>query len=198
VTGRSERERMLAGEFYDPRDPELLALAHRTRALVARYNATVSTDAAGRRALLEQVLGSMAEEVWIEPPFFCEYGAHVSIGARTFINVNAVFLDAAPIRIGADVLIGPGVQLLTARHPLRAAERIVADRSSLAPGAVPYRTDAAPVTIGRGAWLGAGTIVLPGVTIGDETTIGAGSVVTRDVPAGVLALGQPCRVVRTL
>jgi maltose O-acetyltransferase len=197
LTGRSERERMLAGDFYDPRDPELLAMAQRTRALVARYNATASADGDGRRALLEQVLGAIAEEVWIEPPFFCEYGVHVSIGARTFINVNAVLLDSAPIRIGADVLIGPGVQLLTAKHPLRAADRIIADRS-LAPGAVPYRTDAAPVTIGRGAWLGAGTIVLPGVTIGDETTIGAGSVVTRDVPAGVLAFGQPCRVVRTL
>ena len=197
MSGRSQRERMLAGEFYDPRDPELLAMARRTRGLVARYNATASTNAADRRALLEQVLGAMAEEVWIEPPFFCEYGAHVSIGARTFINVNAVFLDAAPITIGADVLVGPGVQLLTARHPLRAADRIIADRS-LAPGAVPYRTDAAPVTIGRRAWLGAGTIVLPGVTIGEETTIGAGSVVTRDVPAGVLAFGQPCRVARTL
>ena len=197
MSGRSQRERMLAGEFYDPRDPELLAMARRTRGLVARYNATASTNAADRRALLEQVLGAMAEEVWIEPPFFCEYGAHVSIGARTFINVNAVFLDAAPITIGADVLVGPGVQLLTARHPLRAADRIIADRS-LAPGAVPYRTDAAPVTIGRGSWLGAGTIVLPGVTIGEEVTIGAGSVVTRDVPAGVLAFGQPCRVARTL
>lgn len=194
---RSERERMLAGEYYDPRDAELLALARRTRALVARYNASAATDAAGRRELLEQVLGEVAEEVWIEPPFFCEYGVHVSIGARTFVNVNAVLLDSAPIRIGADVLVGPGVQLLTAKHPLRAAERIIRDRTA-APDAVPYRTDAAPVTIGNGVWLGAGTIVLPGVTIGDETTIGAGSVVTRDIPAGVLALGQPCRVKRTL
>lgn len=194
---RSERERMLAGEYYDPRDAELLALARRTRALVARYNASAATDAAGRRELLEQVLGEVAEEVWIEPPFFCEYGVHVSIGARTFVNVNAVLLDSAPIRIGADVLVGPGVQLLTAKHPLRAAERIIRDRTA-APDAVPYRTDAAPVTIGNGVWLGAGTIVLPGVTIGDETTIGAGSVVTRDIPAGVLALGQPCRVERTL
>ncbi len=194
---RSERERMLAGEYYDPRDAELLALAQRTRALVARYNASAETEAAVRRALLEQVLGEVAEEVWIEPPFFCEYGVHVSIGARTFVNVNAVLLDSAPIRIGADVLVGPGVQLLTARHPLRAGERIIRDRTA-APDAVPYRTDAAPVTIGNGVWLGAGTIVLPGVTIGDETTIGAGSVVTRDIPAGVLALGQPCRVERTL
>ncbi len=194
---RSERERMLAGEYYDPRDAELLALAQRTRALVARYNASAATEAAVRRALLEQVLGEVAEEVWIEPPFFCEYGVHVSIGARTFVNVNAVLLDSAPIRIGADVLVGPGVQLLTARHPLRAGERIIRDRTA-APDAVPYRTDAAPVTIGNGVWLGAGTIVLPGVTIGDETTIGAGSVVTRDIPAGVLALGQPCRVERTL
>jgi len=189
----TERERMLAGEYYDPRDAELLALAHRTRALVARYNASVSTDAAGRRALLEQILGEVSEEVWIEPPFFCEYGAHVSIGARTFVNVNCVFLDAAPIRIGADVLIGPGVQLLTARHPVRAADRIIADRSG-APGAAPYRTDASPITIGAGVWLGAGVIVLPGVTIGDNTTIGAGSVVTRDIPAEALAMGLPARV----
>jgi len=189
----TERERMLAGEYYDPRDAELLALAHRARALVARYNASVSTDAAGRRALLEQILGEVSEEVWIEPPFFCEYGAHVSIGARTFVNVNCVFLDAAPIRIGADVLIGPGVQLLTARHPVRAADRIIADRSG-APGAAPYRTDASPITIGAGVWLGAGVIVLPGVTIGDNTTIGAGSVVTRDIPAEALAMGLPARV----
>ena len=189
----TQRERMLAGEYYDPRDAELLALAHRVRALVARYNASVSTDAAGRRALLEQILGDVREEVWIEPPFFCEYGAHVSIGARSFVNVNCVFLDAAPIRIGADVLVGPGVQLLTAKHPVRASERIIADRSG-APGAVPYRTDAAPITIGAGVWLGAGAIVLPGVTIGDHTTIGAGSVVTRDIPAESLAMGQPARV----
>jgi maltose O-acetyltransferase len=194
---RTERERMLAGEYYDPRDAELLALAQHTRSLVARYNATSSTDAAARRLLIEQIFADIGDEVWIEPPFFCEYGAHVSIGARSFVNVNSVFLDSAPIRIGSDVLLGPGVQLLTAKHPLRASERIISDRSQ-APGAVPYRTDAAPIIVGNGVWIGAGTIILPGVTIGDNTTIGAGSVVTRDVPGGVLAFGQPCRVEREL
>lgn len=194
---RTQRERMLAGELYDSRDAELLALAHRARALTAAYNASASTDGPGRRALLEQLFGDVREEVWIEPPFFCDYGAHVRIGARTFVNVNAVFLDSAPITIGADVLIGPGVQLLTAQHPLSAGERIVADRARES-GTAPYRTSAAPIVIDDGVWLGAAAIVLPGVTIGVGTTIGAGSVVTHDIPAGVVAIGHPCAVVRAL
>ncbi len=188
---------MLAGESYNPRDADLLALAHRARTLVARYGGTDFGDAAGRRTLLQQLFSEVGEGVWVEPPFFAEYGVHVTIGARTFVNVNSVLLDAAPIRIGADVLIGPGVQLLTATHPVEAVRRIVPGGSQ-PPGGAPYRTHAAPITIGRGAWLGAGTIVLPGVTIGDETTIGAGSLVTRDIPPAVLAVGSPCRVVRTL
>lgn len=192
----SERDRMLAGAFYDTRDPELLAMAHRARALLARYNATPSTDAAARRATLVDLLGRVGEGVWIEPPFFCDYGAHVVVGDDTFFNASCVLLDSAAITIGANVLLAPGVQLLTAFHPLRAAERVVpvAERA----GRSPFRTRAAPIAVGDNAWIGAGALVLPGVTIGRDTTIGAGSVVTRDVPPGVLALGNPCRVVRAL
>jgi maltose O-acetyltransferase len=193
----TERERMLAGEFYDSRDPELMALAQRARALLARFNASAATDGPGRRALLDQLLGTAGPGVWIEPPFFCDYGAHITIGAESFVNVNCVFLDSAHIRIGAHVLIGPGVQLLTAHHPLRAADRLSAGRSRDDPRS-PYRTQASPIRIGDRVWLGAGTIVLPGVTIGDNVTIGAGSLVTEDLPPDVLAFGHPCRVQRTL
>ncbi|HEX6090147.1 MAG TPA: sugar O-acetyltransferase [Gemmatimonadales bacterium] len=193
----TERERMLRGEFYDSRDPELLALAHRARALLGRYNRSDSTDAIGRRAVLEELLAFVGDGVWIEPPFFCDYGANISVGAGTFVNLNCVMLDSAPISVGAFGLLGPGVQLLTVTHPAAAAERIVAEAGVREPGA-PYRTRAAPIRIGDRVWLGAGSIVLPGVTIGDEATIGAGSLVTSDIPAGVLAFGQPCKVQRPL
>ena len=193
----SERDRMLAGEFYDSRDPELLAAAHRARALLARYNATASTDGTARRELLTSLLGAVGEGVWIEPPFFCDYGAQIVIGAHTFANVNCVMLDSAAIRIGANVLLGPGVQLLTAFHPVRAADRLPADWEP-ASGQARYRTRAAPIVIGDDVWVGAGALVMPGVTIGEGTTIGAGSLVTGDIPPGVLAFGQPCRVRREL
>lgn len=193
----SQRERMLLGEPYDTRDAELLGLAHRARALLAAYATTPSTDAAARHAVLTQLLGSVGEEVWIEPPFFCDYGVHVHIGPTTFVNANCVFLDSAEIRIGEDVLIGPGVQLLTVSHPLRATERVVPTSAGDATTA-PYRTHARPITIGDRVWLGAGSIVLPGVTIGAGTTIGAASLVTADIPPNCLAMGQPCRVVRAL
>ena len=193
----SERERMLRGEPYDTRDPELLAMAHRARALLAEYAASPSTDFDARRRILASLLGSVGDDVWIELPFFCDYGVHVHIGPTTFVNANCVFLDSAEIRIGANGLIAPGVQLLTATHPLRAADRIVplAERTN---GRSPYRTFARPITIGDDVWIGAGTIVFPGVTIGDASTIGAGSLVTSDIPPHTLAYGQPCRVQRSL
>ena len=186
---------MLAGEPYNSRDPELLELAHHARAVLAKFAAAPSTDGALRRRLLDDLLGSVGDGVWIEPPFFCDYGAHTHIGAGSFVNVNCVFLDSAEIRIGENVLIGPGVQLLTVGHPVRADDRIIAiDADSSAP----YRTFARPITIGDRVWLGAGTIVLPGVTIGEGTTIGAASLVTHDIPPSCLAFGQPCEVRREL
>jgi maltose O-acetyltransferase len=188
----TQRERMLRGEPYDTRDAELLALAHRSRALVTSFAALPSTDLRGRRAILVELLGSVGEDVWIEPPFFVDYGAHVHIGDRTFVNVNCVFLDSAEIRIGTDGLIAPAVQLLTATHPVRASERILSATGRTQ--ASPFRTYAKPITIGDRVWLGAGAIVMPGVTIGDDVTIGAGSLVTSDIPSGALAYGHPCRV----
>ncbi|HEU4749339.1 MAG TPA: sugar O-acetyltransferase [Gemmatimonadaceae bacterium] len=193
----SERERMLRGEPYNARDESLLATAHRARALIAQFAAAPSTDAEQRRAILTQLLGGVGEDVWIEPPFFCDYGENVYIGAHSFVNVNCVFLDSAEIRIGANALIGPGVQFLTAFHPLPARERVVPE-TSRSPDQAPYVTQALPIRVGSRVWIGGGAILMPGVTIGDNVTIGAGSVVTSDIPPDSLAFGQPCRVQRSL
>ena len=192
-----ERERMLRGEFYNARDEALLATAHRARAFLAAYTATPSTDLAQRQTILSQLLGGIGEEVWIESPFFCDYGENIYLGHRCFVNLNCVFLDSAEIRVGENALIGPGVQLLTPSHPLRAVDRIVTAENRIAHPS-PYRTHARPIRIGDNVWIGAATNVLPGVTIGDNVTIGAGSVVTSDIPADSLAFGNPCRVQRSL
>lgn len=193
----TERDRMVRGDDYDSRDPELLGMAHRARVLLGSFAAVPSTDGAARRAILVELLGHVGEGVWIEPPFFCDYGAQISLGDDTFVNTGCVFLDSAEIRIGPGGLLGPGVQLLTVTHPLRAADRMV-PAPERAAGQAPYRTSARPIRIGANAWIGAGTIVLPGVTIGDNVTIGTGSIVTADVLSDTLALGAPCRVQRSL
>ena len=182
----TEREKMLAGEWYVSADPGLVAARVRARQLVQRYNATVPDLAARpeRRAILELLLGACGEGVVIEPPFHCDYGANITLGAEVFINFQCVFLDCAQITIGAQAQLGPAVQLYTATHPMDAAERASGIEA------------AHPITIGARAWIGGGTIVLPGVTIGADTVVGAGSVVTRDLPAGVIAVGNPCRVLR--
>lgn len=192
----TEREKMLAGMPYDSRDPELLAMIHRARALTLEYASVPTDDAVARTSLLRELFNFVGDGVWIEAPFFVDYGANISVGESTFINTGAVMVDDNKITIGERVLISPGVQLLTAYHSSRASERIVTP-SQVAAGAAPYRTLTAPVTIGDEAWLGAGVIVLPGVSIGARTTVGAGSVVVDDLPPDVLAVGSPARVVKT-
>ena len=183
---RSQRERMEAGDPYLADDPQLQAMQTRAAGLVQRFNGWPAEDRAGRDGVLRELLGSMGEDVGIRPPFFCDYGAYITIGDRTFANFGLIALDVAPIVIGDDVLIGPNVQLVTPTHPLD-------------PTARREKWEAAePITIGDNAWLGAGVIVAPGVTIGENTVVGAGSVVTRDLPADVLALGSPARVARSL
>lgn len=177
---------MLAGEQYLADDPEIQADHLRAMALVEAYNASPTADPALRRGLLTELLGSLGEGVEIRPPFCCDYGYQIRIGPRTFVNVGLVALDVARISIGADVQIGPYVQLLTPTHPLEAEARRA-------------RWEAAePITIGDNVWLGGGVVVCPGVTIGADTVVGAGSVVTKDLPLGILAVGNPARVVRTL
>jgi maltose O-acetyltransferase len=150
------------------------------------YNSAAPGDAHGRRKLLEKLLGSIGEETEIRPPFYVDYGSRITIGARCFANFGLTALDVAPITIGDDVQIGPNVQLLTPTHPVDADPRR-------------EKWEAAhPITIGDNVWLGGGVIVLPGVTIGSDTVVGAGAVVTQDLPAGVLAVGKPARVVRNL
>ncbi|MGX6742762.1 sugar O-acetyltransferase [Streptomyces xantholiticus] len=180
------KDRMLAGEWYLPDDEELGADTRRRFELCAAYNAYGGADPAERTAILAELIGSLGKDVRIRPSFQCDYGRYITIGDRTFINFNAVFLDAAPITIGSDVQIGPGVQLLTPTHDMDAERRRAGWEK------------AAPITIGDNVWLGGGVIVCPGVTIGDNTVVGAGSVVVRDLPAGVLAVGNPARVVRSL
>lgn len=184
---------MLAGEEYNGRDPELLAIARGARALLAQLNAVPAAPPDVRLPLLRQLLGAAEEDVWIESPFYCDYGENVYIGKHTFINMNCVFLDSAEIRIGEDGLIGPNVQLYTVFHPLKATDRINPG-STAESNRARYRTKAKPIQIGHRAWIGGSTIVMPGVTIGDDVTIGAGSIVTQDIPSNVLAFGQPCRV----
>ncbi|MGW3624375.1 sugar O-acetyltransferase [Streptomyces sp. NPDC000880] len=180
------KDRMLAGEWYLPDDPELGEDSQRRFELCAAYNANGGATPAERGTILAELLGSLGEDVRIRPPFQCDYGHLISIGDRTFINFNAVFLDAAPITVGSDVQIGPNVQLLTPTHELDTERRRAGWEK------------ASPITIGDNVWLGGGVIVCPGVTIGENTVVGAGSVVTKDLPAGVLAVGNPARVIRTL
>lgn len=182
----TERDKMLAGELYIANDPELVAMRMRARRLTRLYNLTLQEDPAQREALLRELLGSMGQNVWIEPPFYCDYGAHLHLGDNIFFNFNCVALDCAEIHIGDNTQFGPNVQLYAAYHPLVAAERIKGPEL------------AAPITIGRNVWVGGGAIICQNVTIGDNTTIGAGSVVTKNIPANVFAAGNPCRVIREL
>lgn len=182
---RTEREKMLAGDLYDPLDGELVAGRERARDLCAALNATRERDAPERRRILVDLLGKGGDSVWMQPPFFCDYGANIELGERVFFNFDCVVLDVCPVRIGAFSQLGPKVQILTPLHPLDAALRRKEEYGK-------------PVTIGEDVWVGGGAIILPGVSIGSRSVIGAGSVVTRDVPDGVLAVGNPCRVVRAV
>lgn len=182
----TELEKMVAGQLYDPADPELARMRLQARRLTWAYNQSRPDAASERRRFLDQLFGRLGPNAEIEPPFHCDYGRHIFAGARLFMNFGCVVLDATEVVIGDNVSLGPYVQLLTSTHPIVAAERIQGPEL------------AKPVRVESNVWIGAGAIVCPGVTIGENTTIGAGSVVVKDVPAGVLAVGNPCRVVREI
>lgn len=186
MAARTEREKMLAGELYRASDPELVAARARARRLMRLINHGAEDDPARRAALLRELFGAAGAGLSIEPPFYCDYGSHIYAGDRVYMNFGCVVLDCATVTLGDDLQCGPYVQLLTATHPTDAAARVAGPEL------------AAPITIGAHVWLGGGVIVCPGVSIGENTTIGAGSVVTSDMPANVVAVGNPCRVLRQL
>lgn len=183
---RTNRERMLAGELYIADDPESARIARKAVVLSDAYHRAVVVGDEGARGILSDLVGTLGPDVEIKPPLFVDCGENIHVGARTFINYNLTALDVAPIVIGEDCQLGPNVQLLTPTHPIAPQPR----RDKL--------EAAKPITLGDNVWLGGGVIVCPGVTIGDNSVIGAGSVVTRDIPANVVAVGNPARVIREI
>ena len=183
---RSQFERMRAGEPYIADDPQIAAAALAAGRLQHQFNEEAPDAGDRRHRILERLLGSIGQGTEIRPPLYVDYGSNISIGARCFANFGLVALDVATITIGDDVQIGPNVQLLTPTHPVEPEARRAKWES------------AEPITIGDNVWLGGGAIVLPGVTIGADTVVGAGSVVTKDLPAGVVAVGNPARVIRSV
>ena len=180
----SEKEKMLDGQAFDPGDPQLVADRQRARALSQQINALMpGASVTERQALLARLFGAETD-AGVTAPFFCDYGYNIRLGANVYFNFNCVLLDVATISIGSNTLVGPAVQIYSAMHPMSAAQR----RLGLEWGR--------PVVIGDDVWIGGGAIICPGVTIGAGAVIGAGSVVTRDIPAGVFAAGNPCRVIR--
>ena len=181
----TEWEKMIAGQLYDPVDPNLVRARNRARDLCQDLNATREEQEEERRRILRELLGAGGDTVLMQPPFFCDYGTNIRLGTRCFFNFNCVVLDVTTVTVGDYTLFGPAVQIYTAMHPLDAELR--------------RRLEfARPVEIGSDVWVGGGAIICPGVRIGSRTVIGAGSVVTRDIPEGVLAVGNPCRVIRAL
>ena len=179
---RTQKQRMLAGEFYIADDPELAEDNRRIREWMSRYNHALDQSPDQCRAMLKEALGHVGEGVTIRPPFFCDYGYNISIGDGSFMNFNCVVLDVVKVTIGNKTQIGSAVQILAADHP-----RDPKLRARLL-------EFGRPVTIGSNVWIGSGAIILPGVSIGDDAVVGAGAVVTRDVPAGATAVGNPARL----
>lgn len=183
---KTEKEKMLAGEPYDPMDAQLLAERREARRLIKAFNDMPHVQLDERLRLLKELIPASGAGVWIEPPFYCDYGSNITLGERVYFNFNCVVLDVAPVRIGSRVMFGPAVQVYAATHPLNAAQR----SSGVEFGK--------PIEIGDDVWVGGGAIVCPGVRIGARAVIGAGSVVTRHVPEDVFAAGNPCRVVKQI
>jgi maltose O-acetyltransferase len=181
-----QRERMLRGDLYQADDPELVACRRRCATLLQRLNGLSNAERAARADILRELLASIGEGSTIMSPFQCDYGDQITIGARCFMNFGVTILDSAAVTIGDDVQFGPSVQLLTATHPLDAAQRASGWES------------ARPIVIGSGAWLGGGVIIGPGVTVGERTVVGAGAVVVRSLPDDVVAVGNPAQVIRHL
>ena len=183
---KTEKQKMLDAELYDPLDPQLVADRLRTRLLIKELNDTREDQTEERTRVLKELIPNAGPGLWLQPPFYCDYGFNMIVGERVFFNFNCVVLDVTYVKIGSRTLFGPNVQVYTATHPIDPQERS---------SGVEY---AKPITIGEDVWVGGSAVICPGVTIGDRTIIGAGSVVTRDIPSDVFAAGNPCRVIRPI
>lgn len=182
--GKTEREKMLAGEPYLSTDPELVTMRQQTQQRLHRLNTLNPKNLVERQAILESLFSDLGARFEINPPFYCDYGCHIQAGENLYINVNCTILDCNQVTIGDNVLVAPNVQIYTAYHPTDPSTRLTGVEM------------AAPITIGNNVWIGGGVIICPGVTIGDHSSIGAGSVVTKNIPACSVAVGNPCRVIR--
>ncbi len=186
MTAKTDWEKMQAGEIYNDFDKDLFNRRVEAKKLFREYNKTDDDETEKRLDLMRRLFKSVGKNVWIEPDFRCEFGKNIVIGNDVYINFGCVILDCGNVKIGNQVLIGPNVGIYDANHALDAQERM---DGALIPG---------NINIGNRVWIGGGTIILPNVTIGDDTVIGAGSIVTHDIPSGVVAVGNPCRVLRKL
>ncbi len=182
----TEREKMLAGELYDPMDPELIAGRRRARDLCKALNDSHDGDRELRERVIRELFARVGDAIWIEPPFYCDYGDNITLGNNVYFNFNCIILDPALVIIGDNTMFGPAVQIYTATHPITASKRKMG------------RELAQPIEIGSDVWVSGGVIISPGVHIGARSVIGAGSVVTRDIPEDVFAAGNPCRVIRNI
>jgi maltose O-acetyltransferase len=183
---KTEKEKMLAGELYNPLDEQLSAERLNARLLLAALNETREDETAERSSLLRELLPNAGPGLWLQPPFYCDYGSNIILGEKVFFNFNCVVLDVTFVTIGSRTMFGPNVQVYTATHPMDHKERAAG---------LEY---AKPITIGDDVWIGGSVVICPGVNIGDRSVIGAGSVVTKDIPADVFAAGNPCKVIRSL
>lgn len=186
---------MLAGQPYDCGEKELITRWHLAKRLAKEYYNADTTDRERLDSILDQLLGSRGENIWVSAPIHIDYGENIYLGNNIEINMNCTFLDCNAITIGDNSGIGPNVQIFTVTHPVNPNERLSQDAGE---GFSFWKSITAPVTIGKNVWIGGGSIILPGVTIGDNTTIGAGSVVTKSIPSNCLAVGNPCKVIRDL
>ncbi len=191
----NQRELMLSGKIYDPNDPELLELRIKAHKLSFEYNATPETEMKKRQEIMEELIGELGENVYLQGPIQFDYGCFTSIGERTYANFNLTILDTCPVKIGNDVFIGPNVSILTPMHPLRWQDRNTYYRED---GVLTDKEYGKPVTIGDNVWIAGNVTICGGVTIGNGSVIGAGSVVIKDIPSDCLAAGNPCQVIRKI
>lgn len=183
---KTEKEKMLTGELYNPLDSQLNDERFNARILFQQLNKTSENEIEERKKLLSKLIPNAGKNLWVEPPFYCDYGWNIETGDGVFFNFNCVVLDVMPVKIGSRTLMAPNVQIYTATHPIDYKQRALG------------LENAKPVTIGEDVWIGGNVTICPGVTIGDRAVIGAGSVVTKNIPSDVLAVGNPCKVIRTL